>query len=103
MAEHIKGDTWSYVGSVSIKDAEGNILPLDNWIISSFLYKKRVSTPIEVFDTSWVDTAEGTFYQKALDTSLWPVGPAYLVVRLTSPENEVISSSSVVVNIKEAV
>ena len=101
MAEHIKGDTWSYIGTVGLKDPAGAPISLVGWTIHSYLYKKLVTEPIQVFTTTWTDVTQGTFMQRALNTSTWPTGQAYLVVRLTSPENEVISANSVIVNVKE--
>ena len=97
--KHRAGDTWSFVGSVTIKDVSGSKLDLSGWQIHSQLRSMPGGVLVATADCDWIDVGTGAFSHRCENTSEWPVGPAYIDIVLVSPNGERISTDSAKVDV----
>jgi hypothetical protein len=98
---HKRGDTFDLSGSVSAL-VEGEPVPdFTNWVGASQIRDARGQLVAEL-EFEWLDPAERLVRIKApATTDAWPIGPVRMDVQLTSPDEKVISTETVTIEIVE--
>lgn len=91
---HRAGDTWSFVGIVTINDVCGNKIDLSGWKIYSQLRSMPGLSLVDTAVCEWIDVSTGAFSHRCKNTSAWPIGPVCMDIVLVSPNGELISTDS---------
>ncbi|WP_342049866.1 MULTISPECIES: hypothetical protein [unclassified Cupriavidus] len=97
-----RGQTFAYAGQVR---NNGQTMDFTGWSISSQLRTAKSSYLVEDLSAAFVDAATGavSLSATAAQTSLWPLQPLVLDIRLQDPAGQVVISETVTINVVERV
>lgn len=98
MHEHIRGDTFSMSGPVTVMELDtatgeyARLLDLTGWSVASQI-RDTLDHVVATLDATWLDAAQSLLTVAAPgSTADWQPGRVYIDVQLTSPAGDVVST-----------
>lgn len=94
----VVGDTWSYTGTVDMRDANGNPVNLTGFTIRSQLLDSSYKV-LDTFTVEWVNVATGVFKHTCNTTSKWIPGDRLFNLVFVSSNGDTVSTDVHIVKV----
>jgi hypothetical protein len=92
MLTHIRGDTFSLAGEVTVTVNGTRQLDLSGWTAASQV-RDSLDNLIAELTFAWVDAAQSLISLTAAgSTANWPLGQIYTDIQFTSPNGDIVST-----------
>lgn len=99
--KHKRGDTFDLSGSVQVNYDGAAVINFTNWTGRSQVRDGKGDLVAELV-FSWLDQATGLVRVRSDGaTDAWPIGPVRMDIQLTSPDGNVVSTETAVIEIVE--